>query len=297
MRIEPECLPCLIQRGLREILKATGDPAKRLKAAIAIVKIIAENLSEEATPSDLGALRERAIKLETGNQDVYAKEKEDSNRTALKILPKLRGELSKLDDEFSRFRLACAYATIANSIEFDIPEHDFSPEDILKLFESGRVEVDDTGEIYRIIKASKKVALLLDNAGEIVIDKLLAEQIKSLGAKLTVVVKNFPIMNDATVADVKLISLKEVADNVLAVDVECVGFSMSKLPERIRKELLSSDLIVAKGMAHYESLTEESVKVPVAYLLVAKCSPVARSLGVKVGNGAIKLVKPRKSWG
>lgn len=292
LRIEPECLPCLIQRGLREIRKATGDPAKRLKAAIAITKIIAENLSEEATPSDLGALRERAIKLETGNLDVYAREKEDSNEAALRVLPRLREELSRLNDEFSKFRLACVYATIANSIEFDIPEHEFSPEDILKLFESGRVEVDDTGEVYRAVKASKKVALLLDNAGEVAIDKLLAEQIKSLGPKLTIAVKNFPMMNDATLADVKLVSLEEVADSVLAVEVECLGFSMSKLPEEVRKELLSSDLIVAKGMAHYESLTEEDVKVPVAYLLVAKCSPVARSLGVGLGSGAIKLVKP-----
>ncbi|MBS7655499.1 DUF89 family protein [Candidatus Bathyarchaeota archaeon] len=292
MRIKPECIPCLIQRGLIEIQKATNNYERRVKATIKFIKILAKHINEKSTPSELGALREKIIKLETGNNDIYKREKEVSNAIALKILPNLESELYKLNDELLKFKKSCFYSAVANNIEFDIPEHLFSINDLLKFFKEGKVGIDESKKIYDIIKSSRKVSLFVDNAGEVIIDKLLAQQIKSLGSKLIIAVKAYPAMNDATIKDLEYARLTEISDKTLVVKLNCIGFSLSKLPLKIKKELLNSDLIIAKGMAHYESLTEENLETPIAYLLTAKCSPVAESLGVERGQAVIKLFKP-----
>ncbi|MBS7657589.1 MAG: ARMT1-like domain-containing protein [Candidatus Bathyarchaeia archaeon] len=292
MRIKPECIQCLIQRGLIEIQKATEDYEKRLKTAIKLAKVLAKHLNEEANPSDLGALREKIIKRETGNTDIYKREKKLSNVTALKILSILETNISRLNNEFLKFKKACFYSALANNIEFDIPEHSFSINDLTKFFENGKVAIDESKEIYDLINSADKVSLFVDNAGEIIIDKLLAKQIKSLGVKLNTVVKAYPIMNDATVEDLDEANLTKLSDEILIVKLNCIGFPLSKLPVKIKDEILSSDLIIAKGMAHYEVLTEEKLSIPVAYLLVAKCFPVAENLNVKRGEAVIKLFKP-----
>jgi len=245
LRIKPECVSCLIQRGLIEVQKATSDYEKKLKAAIKFTKVLAKHLNEKSTPSELGALRERIIKLETGNNDIYKHEKKVSNDVALKILPNLENELSKLNDEISKFRRSCFYSAVANNIEFDIPEHLFSINDLIKFFNEGKAGIDESEKIYEVVKSSRKVSLFVDNAGEVVIDKLLAQQIKSLGSKLIVAVKAYPVMNDATIKDLEYAGLTKVSDKTLIVKLNCIGFSLSKLPLKIKKELLSSDLIIA----------------------------------------------------
>ena len=292
MRIKPECIQCLIQRGLIEIQKATSDYEKRLKTAIKLVKALSKHLNEKSNPSELGALREKIIKHETGNDDIYKLEKKLSNSIALKILPNLKESIVKLNDEFLKFKKACFYSALANSVEFDIPEHSFLINDLINFLENGKVAIDESEKIYELIKSASKVSLFVDNAGEVVIDKLLADQIKGLGIKLIVAVKAYPIMNDATIEDLKEANLTKISDKILTIKLNCVGFPLSKLPLKIKRELLSSDLIIAKGMAHYEALTEEKLRVPVAYLLTAKCSPVAESLNVKRGEAVIKLFKP-----
>ena len=292
MKIKPECIQCLIRRGLIEIQKATNDYEKRLKTAIKLTKALSKHLNEKSNPSELGALREKIIKHETGNNDIYKLEKKLSNSIALKILPNLKESIIKLNDEFLKFKKACFYAALANSIEFDIPEHSFLINDLINFLENGKVAIDESEKIYELIKSANKVSLFVDNAGEVIIDKLLADQIKGLGIKLIVAVKAYPIMNDATIEDLKEANLTKISDKILTIKLNCVGFPLSKLPLKIKRELLSSDLIIAKGMAHYEALTEEKLKVPVAYLLTAKCSPVAESLNVKRGEAVIKLFKP-----
>ncbi|MGB2580908.1 MAG: ARMT1-like domain-containing protein, partial [Thermoplasmata archaeon] len=55
------------------------------------------------------------------------------------------------------------------------------------------------------------------------------------------------------------------------------------------ERLRSYDLIIAKGMANYESLSETDIG-PVAYLLRTKCDPIADSLGLKKDINAAKLL-------
>jgi uncharacterized protein with ATP-grasp and redox domains len=48
-------------------------------------------------------------------------------------------------------------------------------------------------------------------------------------------------------------------------------------------------LIIAKGMANYESLSEYSGLPPVAFLMAVKCEPIAEDVGVPRGSKVAML--------
>jgi uncharacterized protein with ATP-grasp and redox domains len=59
---------------------------------------------------------------------------------------------------------------------------------------------------------------------------------------------------------------------------------MENIPDNLRKAISRCTIIIAKGMANFESLSEMSNLPPVAYLMAAKCKPVADEVGVPVGS-------------
>jgi uncharacterized protein with ATP-grasp and redox domains len=58
------------------------------------------------------------------------------------------------------------------------------------------------------------------------------------------------------------------------------GIDLSQASAEFKREFSSADLIFAKGMGYYESLSELPAKGRVFYCFRAKCQPVADSLGV-----------------
>jgi len=151
--------------------------------------------------------------------------------------------------------------------------------------------VDDTEEIYRALRRARAVAYLLDNCGESILDKLLIAELRSWGLKVYAVVKGGAYQNDVTVSDALRVGLDEVAE-LVSTESDFSSLIPGTYSERVEEALRESDLVVAKGMAHYETLSELELDRPVAFLLRAKCEPVARSLGVGVGKN-VALLRPQ----
>jgi hypothetical protein len=129
-----------------------------------------------------------------------------------------------------------------------------------------------------------------DNVREIVYDGLLIEQMRKLGARVTLVVRGAPILTDATMEDVWEFGLDKVADGVTTTGSNAIGIKLDEIPAELRDILPRASLIIAKGMANYEMLSEYSFK-PVAYLMRVKCAPVAESVGARVGDFIARLVR------
>lgn len=60
------------------------------------------------------------------------------------------------------------------------------------------------------------------------------------------------------------------------------GTLLDQCSELSRKRFAKADLIIAKGQANYESLSDSSA--PIFFLLQAKCNVIARDLGVTEGG-------------
>ncbi len=289
MKIGLDCPECLVHRGIIEICKATDDDEKRIKTAVIVSKAISDNLNVDAVPGIIGTLREKVIQRETHTSDLYAQEKYVSNKQALNLLPMLTERVQKIEDEIERFRLAARLSAIGNLIEFDILGYNVNLDNLENKVDNVRFGIDDSEKAFRLAKLSKKALLLTDNAGEIVFDMPLVEELKRIGPSVTVAVKSAPIMNDATMQDAIQTGMDKVADRVMTTGQACVGLTLDGVSHDFRQALDQSDLVIAKGMGHYETMTERNWNRPILHVLIAKCRPIASSLGVERGQGAILL--------
>jgi hypothetical protein len=295
VKVETECLSCIIHRGGLEIVEATANRDLRFRVAKALLECMAQEFGPEAVPAVLGTMRDRLIKRISGNSDVYARRKRASNQAALEILPAIKRRIEEEPTPERKFRQACLASIVGNTIEFGIPDHDVKLDDMQRLIADAEKDlaIDDIPEIYEASRRARKILFLTDNAGEIALDKLLISELQRLKAKVTVAVKGGPILNDATLEDAKAVSMSETADRLITTGADAVGLP---LPEERSDALVNAydeaDFVVAKGMGYAETLTEIRLRHPHAFLLKAKCNPVARYFGVKRGKNVAKLVKP-----
>ncbi|UCH31547.1 MAG: DUF89 family protein [Candidatus Bathyarchaeota archaeon] len=295
MKVEIECLACIIHRGYLEIAEATPQPYLQFRAAKSLLEYMAKEFNPEGVAAIIGTMRDRIIKRITGNQDIYAEKKRLSNKIALKMLPSLEEVIERQASPKRRFRKACLASIVGNIIEFDIPEHDVNFDELENFFSAAEEDlaIDDISEIFEEAKKAEDVLFLTDNAGEIVFDKLLVKELKHLGAKVTVVVKGGPILNDATLEDAKVVNMYEIANEIITTGTDAVGLPLlEEQSKQFRKAYDNADFVVAKGMGYAETLTEMRLKKPHAFLLRTKCNPVARYFKVARGKNVARLMKP-----
>ena len=120
------------------------------------------------------------------------------------------------------------------------------------------------------LSAASHLVYLTDNCGEIVLDKLVIILLKELCPELdiTVIVRGFPVINDATMEDAQDIGLAELT-TVIGNGSEVGGTWLPHISSEAREALESADLIIAKGQGNYETLHDCGLNI--YYLFLCKC--------------------------
>ncbi len=292
MKVEAECAVCVVSRAVAEATEATANPALRFRAVVEVLRMLNKEFRPTAVPADLGTKRDRIVKKITNNSDPYERIKAMSNRTAMKLLPYAREIIEDGYNQQDRFKRASLCAIVGNVMEFDIPGHRFTFGSMRKLLrEAARdLAIDDTNKIYTSAKSVNGVLYLTDNAGEIVFDTLLVEQLKSMGVTVTVAVKSEPIINDATYKDAEASGMTEVADRVITTGTDAVGLVLKESSKEFTDAYSSADIILAKGMGYTETLTECRLTKPHVLLFRTKCECVANYFGVPRGKNVAKMM-------
>jgi len=285
MKVFPECIPCLLSRVLYEARLSTNDITTQLKAQEAAVKALC-NAGIDGPIALLSTDVHRAVYRVLGDDDPYREVKRLANATAVKLLPTVRSNIQMSDNPF---RSAVIAAIIGNTFDFGVLGFDVATDnferEVATIYQHG-LDIDDTDAIKKLIK---DVVYVADNVGEIVYDGLLIEQLRALGGRVTLVVRGGNILTDATIDDVWEFGLDKVADRVLTTGSNAIGIKLDEVSAELRDILPRASLIIAKGMANYEMLSEYPFR-PVAYLMRVKCAPVAESVGARVGDFIAKLV-------
>jgi len=273
-------------------MEATSNPALRFRAMMELLRLLTKEFRPTAVPADLGTKRDRLIKILTGNDDPYKRSKRISNEKALKLLPYTRKLVEEGYAQQERFKKACLCSIIGNIIEFDIPGHRFTFTGLRKSFRDAAKDlvVDDTNKIYELAKKANTVLYLTDNAGEIVFDTLLVEQLKNMGLTVTVAVKGGPIINDATLEDVEVSGISKVADKIITTGTDTVGLALKEVSQDFLGVYNSVDVVFAKGMGYAETLTEYKLNKPHALFFRTKCNPVANFFCVAREKNVAKLM-------
>jgi uncharacterized protein with ATP-grasp and redox domains len=292
LKVQPECSACIFSRGAAEVIEATTNPAFRFRAMTDLLQLLKKEFRPTVVPADLGTKRDRLIKRVTGNDDPYKRSKRISNEKALKLLPHVRKLVEESYAQQDRFKRACLCAMVGNMIEFDIPGHNFTFSSLRKSFREAAKDlvIDDTYKIYELAKQARTVLYLADNAGEIVFDTLLVEQLKNMGLTVTVCVKGAAVINDATLEDAEASGMSKIADKIITTGTDAVGLAIKEVSQEFLNTYNSVDLVIAKGMGYAETLTEYKLKKPHALLFRTKCNPVAEFFAVPKEKNVAKLM-------
>ncbi|NWF95082.1 MAG: DUF89 family protein [Candidatus Thorarchaeota archaeon] len=293
MKVTIHCAHCLLKRALNQASLATDDPEKQMQVIAAITSLLGDQLTPDSVPSHIGTERDLLVQRITG-KDPYRDLKRQSNEAALLLVPELERMLASVVEGRKRFRTATLVAAAANSIEFDVSGRDFSLEDLKCLIDSVEADlaIDQVDEFYDLCTRVKDVLYLLDNAGELVFDMFLIREIRRAGPRVTAVVKGGAVLNDATVEDAESVKLSSCADSVISTGAAAIGVNLERSSDEFREAFYSSQLIVAKGMGNYESLTEFRPPSPTVHIMRTKCPPVASHVGVPLNKNVVLIRLP-----
>ncbi len=292
MKVEPECASCILSRAVAEAKQATTNHALQFRVATEVLRLLYREFSHTAVAADLGTKRDRIVKRVTGNKDPYRRSKCTSNEEAMKLLPFARKFVEEGYNQQDRLKRACLCAIVGNIMEFDIPGHKFNSGTLKKSFRNAKKDlaIDDMISILELAKKSSTVLYLTDNAGEIVFDVLLVEQLKDTGLSVTVAVKGGAVINDATLEDAEASGMNKTADRIITTGTDTVGLTIKDVSPEFLKAYDSVDLVVAKGMGYAETLTEYKLRKPHVLLLRTKCNPVANYFLVPRDKNVAKLM-------
>ncbi|MBD3227764.1 MAG: DUF89 family protein [Candidatus Lokiarchaeota archaeon] len=290
VKVSAMCGTCLINRAIAEIEKTVKNKDLKFEIIREIFNYFSDHFDENSVPSNIGTIRDRIIRDFT-NKDPYKEEKRRSNELALDILPNLENMINKLDDDWEKFFNAVIFSIVGNIMEFDIVDNMDPLENIHQAIKTAKKDlaIDDTKEFYNKLKSSTKLVFLADNAGELVFDKLLIKELSKYAEKITVIVKQIPVLNDATMKDAEFINLTNLHPNVHVITSETdhVGIIIEETPDHVMKVINNSDLIIAKGMGYFETLTEYKIDVPIVHLFRIKCKNISEILNVDIQKNVI----------
>ncbi len=283
MNVVLDCIPCYLKQARNTLGQTEVSEDKAMQILHEILPLIPE-LDPRGTPAENSTLILWKVNELLGTSDPFAKAKRNSNELALKLLPQLRERVRQSSDPLYT---ALQVAVAGNIIDLGIFK-DFDVEASIEEALGKKFAHDDYSSFRARLEGTREVMILGDNSGEIAFDKLLAEQLKALGVRVTYVVKHSPILNDATLEDAEYVEMKDVA-TVITNGSGFLGTVIKTCSEEFCTALNKADLIISKGQANYESLEAESKAGENTYFLLrAKCEVVAESLGVKLGEMAFK---------
>ncbi len=276
MKIHYECFACAANQCQKIVEMGTDDLKLRKRGVIEAAKLMAR-INENSIPAVFGSEVFLGVYRVIGKDDPFREYKDLSNRQAEKVVSDLEGESIDL-------KTALKLAIIGNVIDFAVG---YSPERIEEDVEAMLGEelyVDHSDELFERLEKAKTLLYLTDNCGEIYFDRLFIRKLKKAFPHLEIYVaaKEGPIINDATVEELKKAGFEEFAE-IISTGTRIVGVPLDRISDEFREVFEKADVIIAKGQGNFETLSE--IKDDrVFYLLKAKCRPIARELGVPQGS-------------
>lgn len=276
MKINYNCLPCLINQVVKvaDMTKAKNKD-ELFRQVFGVLSTLDFN---KTNPQIIGETFE-LLKKHIGEEDPYLEIRSYYNKMFLSLSDTFRARIER--DE-NPFQMAVKYAILGNIIDFN-PIHNSEISDILSHFEHVAdcpLVLNDTAKLKAAAGAAKTLLYLGDNCGEICLDKLLLAKIKEQNPKLTIYfgVRGTPVVNDSIEADAYQVGIDEYA-TILSNGDKSLGTVLSHTSAEFQEVFWNADLIIAKGQANYESLSEEK-KEDMYFLLMAKCAVIADAIGV-----------------
>jgi uncharacterized protein with ATP-grasp and redox domains len=266
---------CLFQQALRAAKLATEDELVQ-RDILNQLAVAMPEFPDGTVPIEVACRIQGIISHATGIADPYRQLKRQYNDVALALVSELQPLVSKAEDPLL---MAIRLAIAGNIVDFGV-DNSFSLEQAVQESLTVDFAINDYPEFQTQLETANTILYLGDNTGEIVFDKLLVEELLHLGKQVTFAVRGNPVINDATLEDARYVGLTQLVE-VITPGGTLPGTLLSEASPEFQRLFQSADLVISKGQGNFEGLSE--VSRPIFFLLKAKCTPIAKALGVAPG--------------
>ncbi|MFB3788768.1 MAG: DUF89 domain-containing protein [bacterium] len=293
MRYQTPCIECAKRQGLRIyrlVMEGRGGPSPdgNEEALRAELDRRIGQADPVLSPAALSLIAIRTGQKYAGSDDPFQDIKKHNNQLALRLVPELKERIRRAPDPL---RPACQLAACGNIIDLGIHKDFDIHATIEKVLREGFAR-DDFGSFAELItqihheKADPRLLYICDNAGEIVFDRIFIEELIRAYPRMdiTAVVRQVPVLNDATLDDARETGLTEVVRVIGNGNAE-LGTVLRAASDELRNAFAEADVIVSKGQANYETLPHGHDRL--FFILKAKCEVIAASLGVNLWDAVM----------
>jgi len=278
MRTYLDCIPCFFEQALKAARLAGADEN--------VQKRILDSLASEvpdfplsSSPPEMGRIVYKLVREITGEEDPFKRIKDEYNKIALNLYPDLKEKVAHSKD---RLLAAIRLALVGNVIDFGVDK----PFDLEREIEDAfrrDFAVFNYQEFKELLENTKQILYLADNAGEVVFDRVLIEE---LNREVIYVVRDKPVINDALIEDAKFCGIDKIA-RVISNGSDAPGTILSLCSKEFLSLYETAELIISKGQGNFEGLAGED-KTPIFFLFKVKCPVIGNDIGCQIGDIILK---------
>jgi len=232
-----DCIPCFFRQALEGGRIIQASPKKQKQIMDELSRRIPK-ISLKSSPPEIARVGYAILKKLSPCADPYKEIKRKSNRIALRLLGSLKNKVS-----FSKDKLLTALelSIAGNIIDFGVKNNLNIKEELKKiLVQEGKFihkkPIFHYLEFRRFLKAAKDILYLADNAGEVVFDRVLIEEIRKAypDKNIYYAVKGKPIINDALFEDAKACGINKIA-RVISNGTDAPGTILALCSKKLRR--------------------------------------------------------------
>lgn len=282
MKLNPYCMCCAVNKQEEKIRKFP-DMDKKTEYMKKVMSILSSAEEQDCSPSLSVEIKKLYSEFWNCPAEDYTEIKKEFNQLMLNVEASVEEKIRTSADPLET---ALLYARIGNYIDFAALEN-VSQETMLKLLENENQEPLSQTEYANFqtdLSTAKTLVYLTDNCGEIVLDKLAVKILKEKYPQLniTVIVRGYPVVNDATMEDAEEIGLTDIV-KATGNGSNVGGTWFPGLSNEARTLLEQADVILAKGQGNFETMNDCGLNV--YYLFLCKCDLFQRRFHAKALQG------------
>lgn len=268
MKLNPFCMCCALNKQEQKI-RHYPDMEKKTEYMKKVMALMSNTEEKDCAPSLSVDIQKLYSSFWNCPMEDFTEIKKEFNQLMLNMEVSIEDKIRKSNDPLEK---ALLYARIGNYIDFAALSN-VDQSTVITLLDEKSSEVLDEKEYKNFLhdlSSAKKLVYLTDNCGEVVLDKMAVKILKEQYPNLdiTVIVRGYPVVNDATMEDAEEIGLTDLV-NVIGNGSNVGGTWIPGISSESRELLYNADLIIAKGQGNFETLNDCGLNI--YYLFLCKC--------------------------
>ena len=282
-RLRSECIGCLLRHHINAAPEEAPEEMKReyLQKLLGILADASKDISTPLLIEEIVQMRKDYFPL----NNEYAEIKKYFNNLMMEYEAEVGEKIKSSDDPL---KAALQFSMVGNFIDFgamdSIDENKLH--ELLMTYNEVAVDQEELRKLKAQLEKAKRLVLLADNCGEIVMDKLLLRELRREYPEISLccMVRGEPVINDATMEDAIQVGITDEF-KVVGNGSGICGTVPERLSPEAKKIFDNADIILSKGQGNFEAL--HHCEKNVYYAFLCKCRMFAEMFGVEQFSGIL----------